>query len=380
MTERQIHKVALAAGGTGGHIFPAQALAGALLGRGIEVMLLTDRRVGGFGQDLPNIETHIVASGGIAGIGIANRIRNLGRLAKGYLQARAILKKSGANCVVGFGGYPSVPPIMAGAHLGLRIILHEQNAVLGRANRALVNRAGVLCTSFDAVSLVSAGQSAKVRLTGNPVRPAIAEIGRRPYRPAGPGERFSLLVTGGSQGAQAFNDLVPKAVTSLPEDLRQNLVVHQQVPGDVQEVVRRAYEASGVEARVAPFFTDLPERLAEAQLVICRAGASTVSELGMAGRPAILVPLPSSIDDHQRGNAMSLSEVGGGWLMQQNTLTAESLAGQLQTLLTNPAQLAEAAHAALKTAKRDAAEHLADAVLGIEGSNGENDLAREVAA
>ncbi|MDX1401234.1 MAG: glycosyltransferase, partial [Kiloniellales bacterium] len=258
MSLRPAQRIALAAGGTGGHLFPAQALARALLGRGCQVMLITDERGEGFGSSLPEVETHRIASGGIAGIGFAGRVKNMMRLGMGYFQARGVLKRSGADCVVGFGGYPSVPPVMAAAHLGLRVVLHEQNSVLGRANRALLPRAQILCTSFSNVDRVPKDQMQKVRLTGNPVRPAVEQIGRRPYLPPSGDSALGLLVIGGSQGAKVFNDLVPQALSALPEMLRQRLIVSQQVPGDAQQQIATHYRDAGIKADLSPFFTDLP--------------------------------------------------------------------------------------------------------------------------
>lgn len=371
--------VALAAGGTGGHLFPAQALAGELLSRGLGVVLLTDKRGAGFGAELDQVEIHAIASGGLAGLGLTTKAKNALRLGAGYLQARRRLKESGAAMLVGFGGYPAVPPTLAAAHLGLGIVLHEQNAVLGRANRALARYADKICTSFEKSQAVPSVAMDRIIVTGNPVRPAIAEIGRRPYGLPRDGGALNLLVTGGSQGARAFDQLVPAAVARLEKEIRSRLVIQQQVSGDELGRVAALYETLGVRCETAPFFEDLPARLAAAHLVICRAGASTVAELANAGRPAILVPFPFATDDHQRCNAAALCDAGAGWLMPQEGLTEESLADRLGALLVAPAQLAEAAHAALKSAERNAASRLADAVCEVAKPNGEQDR-EEIAA
>lgn len=355
--------VALAAGGTGGHMFPAEALAKALLTRGHQVVLITDSRGSGFGPELLEVRCYAIAAGGIAGTNIVKRIKSLGRLGVGYIQARRHLKACGADIVVGFGGYPSVPSVLAGAHLGLKVVLHEQNAVLGRANRGLARYAHSICTSFKDVDALPTRLKAEIVVTGNPVRVAVAALGERPYPTAETESRLTLLVTGGSQGAVVFNELVPAAIALLPEALRRKLFVVQQVPGDALDKVAAAYDASGVAHDLRAFFEDLPERLAAAQLVISRAGASTVSELANAGRPAIMVPYPSATDDHQTRNAQALCEVGGGWLMPQKSLTAESLCERLRSLLTTPALLSQAAAAAHAGAHRDAAKKLADTVL-----------------
>ena len=367
--------VALTTGGTGGHMFPAQAVARELLGRGVEVMLITDRRGGGFGadsaqDDLAQVECHQVNAGGIAGGSPLKKAKSLLSLALGTLQARRLLKRRGARVVVGFGSYASVPAVMAGASLGTRIVLHEQNAVLGRANRLLARHAALLATSFDHVEAVPAASRARIRVTGNPVRNAIVELGQRPFSLPGDDERLSLLVTGGSQGAQVFNTLVPKAIGYLPAALRQRLKVTQQTPGPEWESVAQAYDQTGVEAVTAPFFEDLPQRLAAAQLVICRAGASTVAELTAAGRPAILVPYPHATDDHQSANARALAEAGGAWVMPQSALDPKGLADRLQSLLSAPSLLARAAQCARSMARTQAALHLADLVCGLDRPSG----------
>ena len=339
-------KVALAAGGTGGHMFPAQALARELLSRGIEVILVTDKRGGGFGPDLPQVETFSIPAGAMAGAGITKKLRSAALLALGYLQARGHLKRSGAEVTVGFGGYPSVPTVLAAAHRGLRVVLHEQNSVLGRANRMLAPRSDIVATSFDRVEAIAEGDRGKLRVTGNPVRQAISAIGARPYAVPGESDRLRLLVVGGSLGATVFNDVVPAAVAKLPEELRRRLSVDQQVPGQAVDAVATVYRDCGVTHDLAPFFDDVPSRLSNAHLVISRAGASTVAELAAAGRPAVMVPYPSATDDHQTGNAQALVEAGGGWLMPQSGLDADSLCERLTSLLSTPALLGRAASCA----------------------------------
>lgn len=376
-------KVVLAAGGTGGHMFPAEALARELIARGVAVALITDARGGGFRGDLAKVEAYRIAAGAMAGAGLVKQLRSTLALGLGYLQARRHLKRAGAEVAVGFGGYPSVPTILAAAHRGLRVVLHEQNAVLGRANRLLAGRAAIIAACFDKVEGVAPGDRAKLRLTGNPVRPAIAAVGERPYpMPTAEGP-LTLLVIGGSQGARVFNELVPAAVARLPEELRRRLTVHQQVPGDALAAVAARYDACGVEHELAAFFTDMPQRFAAAHLVVSRAGASTVAELAAAGRPAVMVPFPAATDDHQTGNAQALVEAGGGWLMPQASLDAEGLAGRLASLLENPALLARAAACARATAQLNAARDLADLVCGITNGNGRRvrgDDGREEAA
>ncbi|MFQ6017893.1 MAG: undecaprenyldiphospho-muramoylpentapeptide beta-N-acetylglucosaminyltransferase [Kiloniellaceae bacterium] len=380
MTPAMPKRVILAAGGTGGHMFPAKALARELIGRGLSVALITDRRGGGFGPDLPQVETHCISAGGLAGSGLVTRLRSLARLGLGLLQARALLKRLDGDVVVGFGGYASVPTVLAGARLGLRVVLHEQNAVLGRANRLLAARAQAIATSFDRVDGIADADRAKVRVTGNPVRPAIAALGRRPYALPDGADRLRLLVIGGSQGASIFDEVVPAAICRLSDNLRCRLEVSQQVRGLDPQAVVAEYRNCGVQHELAPFFDDLADRLAAAHLVISRAGASTVAELAAAGRPGLMVPYPAATDDHQTANARHLAETGGGWLMPQSTLTAQALAERLQSLLGNPGLLARASRCARAGARAEAAKHLAEVVCRTAGNDGDRMAQGEAAA
>lgn len=360
-------------------MFPAQALARTLLGRGYRVALLTDRRGHGFGPELSEVETYRLAASAVLGTSPWRKVVALLQLVYGVLQARRLLKRLGAKAVVGFGGYASVPAVWAGAARGLKVVLHEQNAVVGRANRLLARKAGAIATSFPAVQGLSPRDQGKCVLTGNPVRAAIAEVGRRPYAVPGPRDRLTLLVTGGSQGARVFNELVPDAVCRLPGELRARMRVIQQVRGTDLSEVQKTYDAYGVEAVLQPFFDDIPQRLAAATLVLCRAGASTVTELAAAGRPALLVPYPFAADDHQRVNGEAFAAAGGGWVLPQSTLDAERLAARLNELLNDSATLLRAAGAARAFAQEDAAARLADLVLGRLASNG-NHPPKEAAA
>jgi UDP-N-acetylglucosamine--N-acetylmuramyl-(pentapeptide) pyrophosphoryl-undecaprenol N-acetylglucosamine transferase len=370
MSPARPFKVVLAAGGTGGHMFPAEALARELLARGNEVVLVTDRRGAGFGPDLGQVAIHRISAGGVAGGSPVKRLKGLLSLAVGFVQVRRLLKRLDADAVVGFGGYPSVPTALAGALAGLRVVLHEQNAVLGRANRLLASRAQAIGTCFAEVEGLEDADRAKATVTGNPVRPAIVAAGGRPYALPEADGRLRLLVTGGSQGAKAFNDVVPEAVRRLPEDLRRRLEVTQQVRGEVLDEVAAAYDACGVSAHLAGFLDDMPDLLAGAHLAICRAGASTIAELAAAGRPAILVPYPFATDDHQTANARALVEAGGAWLISERALNAEVLAERLGALFATPAVLARAAQCAAALAHPDAARRLADLALAESSSNG----------
>jgi len=380
MSSARPHRVVLAAGGTGGHMYPAQALARELLARGIEVALLTDRRGGGFGPDLPQVETYRISAGGLTGKHLLHRLLGIARLALGLIQARRLLRRLRAEVVVGFGGYPSVPTVLAAAQQGRRVVLHEQNAVLGRANRLLAGYAQAIATSFDRVDAVAPRDREKLHVTGNPVRPAIAALGRRPYALPDGNDRLRLLVIGGSQGAAVFNEVVPAALCRLPADLRARLAVSQQVRGPVMEEVTASYRAGGIDCELKPFFDDMAERLADAHLVIGRSGASTTAELTAAGRPGVLVPYPFATDDHQTSNAKRLAEAGGAWVISHSTLSPESLAECLEPLLRDPAQLVRAAQAARAAAHDEAARILADLVCDLSNSNGNTDHAHREAA
>jgi UDP-N-acetylglucosamine--N-acetylmuramyl-(pentapeptide) pyrophosphoryl-undecaprenol N-acetylglucosamine transferase len=357
-------RIVLAAGGTGGHLFPAEALAGALIGRGVAVELITDERGTGFSK-LGNVPVHRIASGGIAGKGLTTRARNYGRLALGVLQSRRLLKHLRPSVAVGFGGYPSVPPLLAAQWSAVSTVIHEQNAVMGRANRALMKRASKVALSFDQVRFTEQLAASRKAMTGNPVRPAVAEIGTRPYRAPGADGPVHLLVFGGSQGARVFGRVVPQAIALLPETLRRRLKLVQQVRAEDLEAATAAYREMGLDAELNPFFADMPARYEWAHLVVCRSGASSVTELAAAGRPALMIPLPNSIDDHQMANADSLASKGGGWVMSESAFTPENAAERLASILSDSTGLARAAAAARAAARTDAAERLADLVLGL---------------
>ncbi len=381
MIRSKANWVILAAGGTGGHMFPAQALARELLARGQRVALITDRRGGGFGPDLPQVETHCINAGALAGTGLGKRLLGVLHLGIGFLQVRSLLKSLNGDVVVGFGGYASVPTVFAAARRGRRVILHEQNAVLGRANRLLAPRAWAIATSFESVDGIGAADQGKIRITGNPVRPGIAALANRPVAVADETGPLRLLVVGGSQGAAVFNGVVPAAISLLRPELRRRIEICQQVRGPEIDKVAAAYRTCGVTAELAAFVENMPERLAAAHLVISRAGASTTAELTAAGRPAVMVPYPWAADDHQTANAQRLVEAGGGWLVPQSMLTPESLAERLDSLLSNPAILARAGRCARAVARDGAAVALADLVTAAaRDDNGAERAARGEAA
>ena len=363
MRGARVIPVVIAAGGTGGHFFPAEALAHALSGRGYRPVLMTDGRSAGRGSEaFAEGDRHVLPGAGIAGRGLVKGVKAVGALTSGTLVAAKLLRSLQPGAIVGFGGYPCVPPIAAAKLFGPKtpIILHEQNAVLGRANRSLARRVTCLALSAEGTTRVPSG--VRTIVTGNPVRPAIAALADAPYDAPLADGPINLLVTGGSLGAKVLSDIVPQAVIALPPALRLRLRVVQQARKEDAARVRTAYEGAGIAAEVAPFFTDMAQRLADAHLVIARAGASTTAELTVAGRPALLVPLPSAIDDHQTANAAILERAGAAWVLPQPRFTADAVTAQLTALLSDPSALAAASVAARAIARADAVALLADLV------------------
>ncbi len=360
----------LAAGGTGGHLFPAEAVARILVESGAEIHLLSDGRVEAFADRVPGVTIDRVRAGRLGG-GPFNTAYGLAEIALGIVQARRLLRRLKPSAVVGFGGYPSVPTMLAAAQLGLPTLIHEQNAVFGRANRLLAPRARRIATGFAETLGLRPVDRARAIHTGNPVRPAIRAIGAASYAAPAEDGPIELLVVGGSQGARFFGEVVPAALAALPSELRSRLRVAQQSRADDNVDVGGALLALGISAEVRTFFDDMPARLQRAHLVICRAGASTIAELAAAGRPALLVPYPYAMDDHQSANAGAFAAAKAGWSAAQSELTPAGLAELLAALLAEPAQLAAAAAAARRFARDDAAEHLAGLAQSLApGHNG----------
>lgn len=357
--------IVLTAGGTGGHMFPADALAGALIGEGCRVALVTDRRGGAYGKTLKNIETHKLRAGQVTGRGPIARLLGLADIALGTLQARSLLKRLKPAVVVGFGGYASFPAMIAAGWLGIPAALHEQNAVLGRANRFLARYAACIAVAYSDVRGVRPVDAGKLVVTGNPVRAPIAALAGAPYPGIAKGKPVNLLILGGSQGARIFSEIVPAAAALLSPSLRKRLRIAQQCREEDLEGALRVYTEAGLKPELASFFDDVPKRLKAASLLICRAGASTIAELTAAGRPAILVPYPHATDDHQSANARAVARAGAGWLAPQPQFTAAWLAQRMAELLDRPAELATAARQARKMGRPDAAEHLAKMVLSL---------------
>ncbi len=353
--------VVIAAGGTGGHFFPAEALAEELAARGREFVLMSDTRAAGLTSAVFEGRPRFVLPGmGVFGRGPLHAARALLTLLGGALQARGMLAKLAPSVIVAFGGYPSFAPVVGARLLRKRprILLHDQNAVLGRANRLLARLSDTLLLSHPSPRHVPAGT--RTVMTGNPVRPAIAALHGGGYTP--PGETVNLLVLGGSLGARVFSEILPPAIALLAPDLRARLRLTQQCRPEDLQAVRAAYQAMGLAAELSSFFTDMAGLLAAAHLVIARAGATTVAELAVAGRPAILVPLPIAIDDDQTFNAKTLADTGGAWIMPQRDLTQAGLAAVLTDLLADPQRLQAAAQAAASRGIADAASRIADLV------------------
>lgn len=359
--------IILAAGGTGGHIFPAEALAEVLAARGENVLFVTDRRFRNYNSAsyqgvIGRLPIHYIHAASLGGSALG-KIRSIFGIGVGVLQAMCILKRSKARVVVGFGGYPSFPTMLAASLLGIPTVIHEQNSVLGKANRFLACRVGTIATTYQPTQRMPKECKADIVWTGNPIRAAVKALSVVDY-PAMRGDgMLKILVIGGSQGASVFSDVVPAAMTLLPPNLRERIRIDQQCRVGEIDKTRDAYKAIGMQVDLAPFFTDMAVRLAGAHLVISRSGASSVAELTAAGRPAILVPYPKATDNHQYYNAQAVEDAGGGWVMAQEGFTPQALAARIETYLTNPGVLADAAGKMRTLGKPDAAEALAGLVL-----------------
>lgn len=357
--------IVLAAGGTGGHIFPAEAVAEALLARGMRVILITDKRFARFQTGaLTQVETRTIHAGTLKR-GLMGKLTGVAGIGIGIVQAGLLLRRLKPRVVVGFGGYPSFPTMLAASRMGLPTIIHEQNAVLGRANRLLARRVKRIATSFAQTLMVEPRDEGKIVFTGNPVRAGVRAVHAVPYPSLDQDGKMQILVTGGSQGASVFSDILPAAIAALPPALRGRIRIDQQCRAADLEATRAAYAQLGVSAHLAHFFSDIPSRLASAHLVIARSGASTVAELTVAGRPAILVPYPHAMDNHQYFNANALEDAGGGWVMPQDGFTASALSARLEAFLGLPSTLAKAAENARRIGQPDAALHLANHALDL---------------
>jgi UDP-N-acetylglucosamine--N-acetylmuramyl-(pentapeptide) pyrophosphoryl-undecaprenol N-acetylglucosamine transferase len=358
--------IVLCAGGTGGHLFPAEAVAAVLRQKGEQVALVTDSRAMRYGGQFPADAIHSVPAATPSGGSLLQQAWAMAELGRGTLAARGLLRRMGPAVVVGFGGYPTVPPLLAACHLAIATIIHEQNAVMGRANRFLAPRVSAIATGFAALASPDQAIAAKLTYVGNPVRPAVLAAAAVPFPDFA--DQLKVLVTGGSQGARIMSDIVPAAVARLSKAQRSRLAIVQQARAeDIERVVQR-YGELNVRATVQPFFADLPQHLAAAHLLIGRAGASTVSECAVIGRPAILVPLPGSLDQDQAANAAFLAAAGAATVIAQTDFTPERLGQELARYLDNFSALRAAAAAARKVAMPDASSRLAALIVTVAGT------------
>ncbi|MDP1752377.1 MAG: undecaprenyldiphospho-muramoylpentapeptide beta-N-acetylglucosaminyltransferase [Reyranella sp.] len=357
--------VVLATGGTGGHVFPAEALAGELEARGMPFTLVTDQRGRQWQGALSRRPIHYIHSASPTG-SLGRRLAAVFSLGLGLFDAWRALGRIGPSAVVGFGGYASVPTLIAARLRRLPAMLHEQNAVLGKANRLVLGGAARVATSFVRTQYL-ADNDRRACLVGNPVREPVRALRGSPYRAPAEGRIIDLLVFGGSQGAGSFSQVVPDAILSLPAALRARVRLVQQCRPEDLERVRGRYAAAGIVAELAPFFADLPARLAAAHLVIGRSGASTVAELAAIGRPSILVPYPYAADDHQSANARAFEATGACVVLPHASFTAAVLGAHLASLFEQPQRLAAMAAAAHAAGRPDAAARLADLVVEVTG-------------
>jgi len=358
--EQHRRTIVLSAGGTGGHLFPAQALAGELARRGRRIVVMTDRRGTNYQSAFPGAAIEQVPSATFAGSLLLRLLASL-RIVSGIAVCLGKLWRIKPAAIIGFGGYPSLPVMAAACLGGYPTAIHEQNAVLGRVNRRLAARVSAVAASLPLARFLPK-DAARITYTGNPVRPEAAKLSTVSYEAPVPEGTIRLLVFGGSQGAQALSELVPAAIMHLPEALRSRLRIVQQCRTEDIQRVRAAYGATNVAADLSTFFDDLPARMAAAHLVISRSGASTICELAVIGRPAILIPFPFATDDHQTANAAVLADAGAAWLVQQRDLTERKLARMLEEIFAAPEELARRANAAHALGRPNATERLADLV------------------
>lgn len=351
----------LAAGGTGGHIIPAYALGAELIRRGHRVALITDNRGSAIPGCPDDIETHVMPAGRVSGgpRGWLAAARNIWR---GRAMARALFAEFEPTAVVGFGGYPALPALLAAFSRKVPTIVHEQNAVLGRVNRLVAGKVDAIATAYPDVQRIKPVHAAKVHLVGNPVRAEVIALRDEPFPPFIEDGVFRVLVTGGSQGASILSEVVPNALARLPLNLRRRLQVTQQCRAEDLEGVRATYAEHQIPAQLATYLEDFPERLGWSHLVIGRAGASTIAELTCAGRPAILIPLPSAMDNHQAFNVGEMVKAGGARAINQSAFTPVELAKQIQKMALLPDTLENAARAAKSCGRPDAVHDLADLV------------------
>src|ERR1700712_4597854 len=359
--------ILLAAGGTGGHLFPAEALGVELIRRGLRVRLATDARALRYSGLFTPENIDVVPSETVRGRDPVSLARTAFMLGYGTLVAVNLVRRLKPSAVVGFGGYPTVPPLMAAKLLGVSSVIHDANAVLGRANRFLSGRVNAIATSLPGVLDRDPSLAGKTTTVGTPMRPAVLTAAAVPFPSPEPNGPLRLLVVGGSQGARVMSDIVPPAVERLEPALGRRPVLTQQVRDEDMARVRAVYDRLKINAELAPFFADLPARLASSHLVVSRSGAGTVAELAAIGRPSILVPLPGAIDQDQFANAGVLSQAGGALRIAQSDFTPDRLAAEISALAAEPARLTAMATKARNVGRLDAADRLADLVTKVAG-------------
>lgn len=358
----------LAAGGTGGHLIPAFALAQELEARGHHVALITDARGAAIPGKPASLTAHVLPAGRIEGKNPLSWIKGVGAIVEGRRMALRLFESFEPSAVVGFGGYPALPALLAAISAGTPTVIHEQNAVLGRVNRFLAGRVNAIATSYREVDRLAPQHANKVHHVGNPVREDVLALRERPFPAFTEDGLLRILVTGGSQGARVLSDVVPDGLSMLQPALRARLQVTQQCRAEDIDAARARYLGHGIPAELGTYFEDMATRLADAHLFIGRAGASTIAELTAVGRPAVLVPLPIATDDHQSANTREIVAAGGARAIRQDRFTAVELAKQIQAMAQHPETLANAAHAAWNCGYPKAASDLADLVESFGGA------------
>ena len=358
-------RILLAAGGTGGHVFPAVAVAEQLLRRGMTPVFISDKR--GKPMIPKSIKSAAIFAASPYGATTFEKIKGLSKLALGAVQTLCLMMWHRPKLVIGFGGYSAVAPVLAGKAFKRKTMLHEQNAYFGRANHFLSGHVDMIALSWDETRNISHVMIEKSILTGMPVREAFHEIGTKPYQAPDAKSMINLLIVGGSLGAEIFGTTVPEALSRLPSEIRARLHVTHQVRQSQIEGVRSKYEDADISATLAPFISDMAGEMEKAHLVVCRSGASSVAELSASGRPALMVPFPDAMDDHQSANANAIVNIGGGWLVPEKEMSAGSLAGKISTLITSPEVLAKAAIAMKTLYQGHAASLIADQICSLIG-------------
>jgi len=356
--------IMICAGGTGGHMFPALALAQDLKSRDYRVVIVTDTRTVHYTKDQGLDHVHVISSATIAG-GMISKAKGAMALIKGYIQSYQLIQKHKPSLVIGFGGYPSMPPMIAAQRNDIPTVIHESNAVLGKANAFLAKKAERIALSLPEMSSIDDVDRPRVVVTGNPIRADIAGLYAHPYKTPEQDDPFHIAVMGGSLGAKVMADNVPQALSSLGDDLKSRLNIIQQCHEKDMPIVQEIYDKAGIAVTLKPFIDNVPEVLKQSHLIVARSGASTVSEIAVAGIPAIYVPYPHHADQQQKINAQTISRVGGAWVMEEKDLTPSSLAARIESLMRSPESLFKAAEAARSCAKPEATRKLGNLVIAL---------------